>query len=179
MNRNLARRGTDNRFVTLFFGILNPEGRCSYVNAGHNPPLLMHTDGSMQELSEGGTVLGLFPDAQYESCTTRFHTGDHLILFTDGVVEALNVAGEEFGKERLRALLHTKARATAAELLSCLHEAVMSFAADTPQHDDITMMILGFRESETPPAVKPRRFVRADSPNPCLSGRKAASCVGL
>jgi len=153
LNRNLIKRGTDNRFVTFFFGVLDPDGNCSYVNAGHDPPVLMHLDGSMKELTEGGMVLGLFPEARYESHTVRLQPGDHLILFTDGVVEAHNAAGEEFGRERLCALLHSKARATAPELLSCLHKALVSFAANTPQSDDITMMILGFRESETPLAV--------------------------
>ena len=158
LNRNLSKQGIDNRFVTFVFGILDSEGNCSYVNAGHDPPILMHMDGSMKELTEGGTVLGLFPDAVYESHTIRLQPGDHLILFTDGVVEALNNSGEEFGKERLCALLHRMARATATELLSCLRNSVLSFAANAPQHDDITIMILGFRESETLTAAKPERF---------------------
>jgi len=168
LNRNLTKRGIDNRFVTFFFGILDPEGNCSYVNAGHDPPILMHLDGSMKELTEGGMVLGLFPEARYESHTVRLQPGDHLILFTDGVLEARNVAGEEFGRERLGALLHAKAHATAPELLSCLRNAVVSFASNTPQYDDITMMILGFRESETPFAVKPKRFITAASLTPFL-----------
>jgi sigma-B regulation protein RsbU (phosphoserine phosphatase) len=177
LNRTLTKRGIDNRFVTFFFGMLDPEGNCSYVNAGHDPPILMHLDGSMKELTEGGVVLGLFPEAQYESHTVRLHPGDHLILFTDGVVEAVNIAGEEFGKERLCALMHGKACATATELLSCLRDAVVSFAANTLQHDDITMMILGFRESETPLPASPGRFQNAGSLTPFLLPRIVGSCV--
>ena len=148
LNRNLAKRGTGNRFVTFFFAILEPDGKCTYVNAGHDPPFLVHRDGSMEELTEGGVVLGLFAGAQYECDTFRLQPDDHLILFTDGVTEALDAAGEEFGKERLCALLHASARAAAPEILARLRDAVLSFSANAPQHDDITMMVLGFRESE-------------------------------
>jgi sigma-B regulation protein RsbU (phosphoserine phosphatase) len=149
INRNLARRGTGNRFVTFFFGILDAEGNCTYVNAGHNPPLLLRSDGSLTELKEGGgLVLGLFATAQYESRTIRLQPGDHLILFTDGVLEARNTAGEEFAQERLCAVLSQNARATAPEILTRLREAVLGFSANAPQHDDITMMVLGYREEE-------------------------------
>ena len=147
INRNLAKRGTGNRFVTFFFGILDKDGRCTYVNAGHNPPFLLSRDGSMKELTSGGMVLGLFAEAQYESDTITLQPGDHLVLFTDGVIEALNDAGEEFGMERLVALLRGNARAGASEILNRLQEAVVSFSANAAQHDDITVMVLGYRES--------------------------------
>jgi sigma-B regulation protein RsbU (phosphoserine phosphatase) len=147
-NRNLVQRGTGNRFVTFFFGILDPDGNCTYVNAGHNPPFILSRDGSMKELTAGGMVLGLFAGAQYEADTVKLQPDDHLVLFTDGVIEALNTAGEEFGMERLVALLHANARATTREILTRMQEAVLSFSAHAPQHDDITMMILGFRESQ-------------------------------
>jgi serine phosphatase RsbU (regulator of sigma subunit)/FixJ family two-component response regulator len=152
LNRNLAKRGTGNRFVTFFFGILDPDGNCSYVNAGHNPPFLLRPDGSMEELTQGGMVLGLFAAAQYQCDTIRLRPDDHLVLFTDGVLEALNVAGEEFGKERLCALLRANAQATAPEILARMRDAVLSFSANAPQHDDITMMVLGFRESVAGPS---------------------------
>jgi phosphoserine phosphatase RsbU/P len=147
VNRNLAQRGTGNRFVTFFFGILDPDGNCTYVNAGHNPPFLMSRDGSMQELTEGGTVLGLFPAAEYEAGTVKLRPDDHLVLFTDGVIEALSTSGEEFGMERLLSVFRSNSGATASNLLVRLREAVLLFAANAPQHDDITMMILGYRES--------------------------------
>jgi phosphoserine phosphatase RsbU/P len=147
VNRNLAQRGTGNRFVTFFFGILDPDGSCTYVNAGHNPPFLLSRSGEMKELTVGGMVLGLFPGAQYEAETIKLQPGDHLVLFTDGVVEALNTAEEEFGMDRLSALLHENAKAPASEILDRLREAVLSFSANAPQHDDITMMILGYQET--------------------------------
>lgn len=148
VNRTLAQRGTGNRFVTFFFGILDPDGTCTYVNAGHNPPFLLRRDGSMKELTTGGMVLGLFAGAPYEAETIKLQPDDHLVLFTDGVIEALNTAEEEFGMERLETLLRANARATTPEILARLQEAVLSFSAGAPQHDDITMMILGYRESQ-------------------------------
>jgi sigma-B regulation protein RsbU (phosphoserine phosphatase) len=148
INCILAQRGTGNRFVTFFFGILDPEGNCTYVNAGHNPPFVLKRDGSLTELTAGGMVLGLFAGAPYEADTVKLQPDDHLVLFTDGVVEALNSSGEEFGMERLTALLRGNARATSLEILTRLQDAVLSFSAHTPQHDDITMMVLGFRESQ-------------------------------
>lgn len=148
VNQNLVQRGTGNRFVTFFFGILDPDGNCTYVNAGHNPPFLLRRDGSMKELTTGGMVLGLFAGAKYDADTVKLQPDDHLVLFTDGVIEARNTAGEEFGMERLVALLHANARTATPEILSCLQAAVLSFSAQAPQHDDITMMILGFRESQ-------------------------------
>jgi sigma-B regulation protein RsbU (phosphoserine phosphatase) len=147
LNRNLTKRGTGNRFVTSFFGILDAEGNCAYVNAGHNPPFLLHRDGTMQELTEGGMVLGLFAGAQYQCETIRMMPGDHLVLFTDGVLEALDTKGEEFGEDRIRTLLKTHAGSTAHDLLIRLSDAVLSFSRHVPQHDDITIMTLGFRES--------------------------------
>ncbi len=147
INQILTQRGTGNRFVTFFFGVLDPDGNCTYVNAGHNPPFVVSKDGSMQELTEGGMVLGLFTGARYEAGTVRLQPQDHLVLYTDGVIEALDSKGEEFGMERLTTLLRANARAAAPEILARLREAVLTFSANTPQHDDITMMILEFRKS--------------------------------
>ncbi len=147
VNRNLAQRGTGNRFVTFFAGILDPDGNCTYVNAGHNPPFVINRNGSMKELTVGGMVLGLFADVNYEAETVKLEQDDHLVLFTDGVVEALNSNGEEFGMDRLVGLLRENAKASTPEILDRLQNAVVSFSANTPQHDDITMMILGYQES--------------------------------
>ena len=147
VNRQLVQRGTGSRFVTFFFGILDSDGNCTYINAGHNPPFLLGRDGSMRELTTGGMVLGLFAGEKYEAETIKLQKDDHLVLFTDGVIEALNTAGEEFGMERLTALLRANAQSTTPQILARLQDTVLSFSAGAPQHDDITMMVLGFRES--------------------------------
>lgn len=93
-------------------------------------------------------VLGLFPEIEYQAETIRLQPGDHLALFTDGVIEAANAEKEQFGIEQLEKILKGNAHSTASETLIGLREAVLSFSANAPQHDDITMMILGFRESQ-------------------------------
>ncbi len=92
-------------------------------------------------------MLGLFADTPYQSETVSIQPGDHLVLFTDGVLEARNAVGEEFGEERLFQLLKRNAQKTAPEILALIRESVISFSAKAPQHDDITIMVLGFRES--------------------------------
>lgn len=148
VNRNLVQRGTGNRFVTFFFGIVDPEGNCTYVNAGHNPPFLLSRNGSIKELQTGGMVLGLFAEAEYETGTVKMQPSDHLVLFTDGVIEALNSDEEEFGLPRLVELTQKNAQASATEILSLIKDSVLSFSAHAPQHDDITMMVLGYRETQ-------------------------------
>jgi phosphoserine phosphatase RsbU/P len=145
VNRNLVRRSTGNRFVTFFFGILDPDGNCTYTNAGHNPPYLVRRDGAIEELTEGGLVLGLFAAAEYESRTVRLAPGDHIVLFTDGVLEARNTAGEEFGEERLRELLKANAHEANDRIVALVGEQLAAFSANTPQHDDITLMVLSYR----------------------------------
>ena len=82
----------------------------------------------MQELTEGGMVLGLFGEAQYETGTVKLQPGECIVLFTDGVIEALNPEGEEFGQKRLTELLKTNARSSAAEILPLIREAVLAFS---------------------------------------------------
>ena len=157
VNRNLVRRGTGNRFVTFFFGILDAQGHCTYSNAGHNPPLLVKRGGTLQELTEGGMVLGLFAAAQYDCGSVDLEAGDHIVLFTDGAIEARDTHGEEFGMHRLEALLKENAGAPAADILARLQEAIAAFSAGTPQHDDITLMVLGFQESAAAASAEPKQ----------------------
>jgi sigma-B regulation protein RsbU (phosphoserine phosphatase) len=146
VNNILVERRIENRFITLFFGVIDREGNCTYTNAGHNPPILLGKDGSMQELTVGGIPLMIFADAEYRSDTVKLHQGDHLVLFTDGALEALNAKGEEFGEVRLHKLLKKKSQSPAKRILKSVQKAIADFSADAPQHDDITLMVLGFRE---------------------------------
>ena len=100
INRTLIRRAIQSRFVTVMYGVLAPDGRLTYCNAGHNPPILVGRSG-VRRLETGGLILGLFPHAIYEEETLQLEDGDTLVVFSDGVTEALNAAGDEFGEERL------------------------------------------------------------------------------
>ena len=146
VNGILTERRIEYTYATFFFGILDTEGNCTYTNAGHIPPILIRPDGSMSELVQGGTVLGLFADLQYESETVRMSPGDHLVLFTDGVLEAQNSSGEQYGKKRVLSVLGRCAASPASGILEELSRDLNSFYAEAPQHDDITIMVLGFKE---------------------------------
>jgi serine phosphatase RsbU (regulator of sigma subunit)/DNA-binding response OmpR family regulator len=164
VNRSLVRRGIGNRFVTFFFGVLEPDGRCTYSNAGHNPPYVVRRDGSLQELTEGGMVLGLFAANQYDSGTVDLEPGDHVVLFTDGVVEARNTKGDEFGEEGLKTFLRENALCSAIDMVARLQEAIATFSAGTPQHDDITMMVLGYQEAASAAVSAPRMASSTQGP---------------
>jgi len=131
--------------VTSFFGVLSPDGSCRYVNAGHNPPILLRRDGSLEQLTAGGMVLGLFAGEQYRSSCARFGPGDRLVLFTDGAVDALGASGKEFGLDRLISVLRSHARLPAPEMLALTQAAVLDYSEGVPQADDITLLVLEFR----------------------------------
>jgi sigma-B regulation protein RsbU (phosphoserine phosphatase) len=102
VNRLLCRNMASGRFATFCYARVDPESRrIVYSNAGHNPPLLIHQDGTVAQLSEGGMVLGIFPDSAYAQAALRMASGDRLVFYTDGITEARNEAGDEYGEERL------------------------------------------------------------------------------
>jgi sigma-B regulation protein RsbU (phosphoserine phosphatase) len=103
VNRLLCRNMASGRFATFFYARIEPDARrIVYSNAGHNPPLLVRADGSTALLSEGGMVLGIFPDNNYEQAEVTVGPGDRLVFYTDGITEARNPAGDEYGEDRLQ-----------------------------------------------------------------------------
>lgn len=118
VNRLLCRHMLSGRFVTFFFAWVDAAaGLISYVNGGHNPPLLIRDNGGVERLTEGGTVLGVFADAAFTQADVRVAPGDRVVFFTDGIVEAHNAGGEEFGEDRLAAVA-AQARALSADALN-------------------------------------------------------------
>lgn len=147
VNRRLYRDIKKRTYVTLFYGVLDLDSRtCRWSNAGHFPPILLRRDGTTEELAKGGTVLALFDRTRYASSQTRFRPGDLVCFYTDGVTEAQNPAGEEFGKDRLLALLKDKASGPAREIVRALTSEIRKFARGAAQHDDLTIFILKARE---------------------------------
>jgi phosphoserine phosphatase RsbU/P len=144
VNLALYRRGIESRFVTLMYGALYPDGRLVYCNAGHNPPLVIGKDG-FRRLERGGPIVGLFEGATYEEETVTLTTGDWLIVFSDGVSEAMSATAEEFGESRIIDCVQQNLSVEPQALLEALFSTVREFARGAAQSDDITAMVLRFK----------------------------------
>jgi serine phosphatase RsbU (regulator of sigma subunit) len=134
------------RFTTGVFAELEPaSGTLAYVNAGHNPPLLRRASGELVTLEAGGLPLGIERERGYECRSVAMQTGDLLVLYTDGVVEAENEQREEYGEDRLRAVLRSVGTAEAPQVLECILKSVETFLGVAPQGDDITCFVMRYR----------------------------------
>jgi sigma-B regulation protein RsbU (phosphoserine phosphatase) len=135
-----------NMFVTVFYAILDLRtGELRYANGGHNPPMLLRT-GKVEPLpGTGGTVLGMIEDLTYESAGVRLEPGEGLLLYTDGVTEAMNPQSALFGEERLMAVLEKLADASPKSVIESVFQEVMVFASGADQSDDVTALAVQFR----------------------------------
>jgi sigma-B regulation protein RsbU (phosphoserine phosphatase) len=132
------------RFTTAFLAEFSPASRTlTYINAGHNAPILVRSSGQTPEyLSNGGLPLGIKADAPYESGKVVLEPRDWLMIFTDGLVEAMNAAGEEYGEQRVLSVLNAGTSSTPDEMLRRLMSDLDAFVGDTAQHDDVTCMLV-------------------------------------
>lgn len=143
VNHYLAENTPANRFVTLFAAELSPEsGVLRYINAGHNPPLVAKADGSVLQLSSGGFPLGIISGAEFEIGEMKLESGESLVIYSDGVSEANNLQGEEFGMERLISVVQNNLKASAAGLRDKVESALSTFTQTAPANDDITLVIV-------------------------------------
>jgi sigma-B regulation protein RsbU (phosphoserine phosphatase) len=142
-NRLICADSVNSMFVTLFYAQLDPaSGKLTYVNAGHNPPLLYRAQqDELIELVGTGIPLGLFESAEFEQCRTRLEPGDFLVLYTDGLSEAMDREHCMFGEERLRRTLLDHCHASAEDIAEALEQAVNAFAGAILPSDDITFVI--------------------------------------
>jgi len=143
LNLLLFRRSIDSRFATMLYAVLEPGGRLTYCNAGHNPPFVVH-DGDVRRLEKGGLILGLFEHATYEEETVPLAPGDLIVAFSDGVSEALDLEGVEFGEDRILAVLEANRRADPPQILDRLIAAVREFSTGAPQSDDLTALVVRY-----------------------------------
>jgi sigma-B regulation protein RsbU (phosphoserine phosphatase) len=142
VNRIICHNFAAGRFISFFYAWLDARARTlAWSNAGHNPPLLVRASGEVERLETGGPVLGEFPDWRFDEGRAALAPGDRLLLYTDGLTEAANGAGEEFGEERVIALLREKRRMDAAALQRELLAAVAAHAAGM-LHDDTTWLLV-------------------------------------
>ena len=145
VNRALCRNTGLTRFVTFFYAVYDAvTRRMTFTNAGHNPPLLVHPDGSVHRLTPGGVVLGVFDDATFEQDTVYLLPGDRVVLFTDGITEAGDDEGEEFGDDRLIASIRRRSHLAVTDLVNGIFHDVSAFA---PMTDDAT--VVAFEVSRT------------------------------
>lgn len=141
VNTALVARGIEGRFVTLFYAVLHPDGRLDYCNAGHNAPMLLGAAG-VERLETGGMVVGLFDGVPFAEGTAMLGPGDCLVVFSDGVSEALDADGEEYGDERLLACLSAAAGSACEARLQAIFADLERFTAGAAQHDDVTAMVV-------------------------------------
>jgi phosphoserine phosphatase RsbU/P len=156
MNRLLHRSTGSNSYATFFYAQVDEDKReLRYVNAGHNPPMLFRGAGwsagqepfdvsaaNIEELATGGTIIGMFAQAAYEEASLELRSGDVLMLFSDGVSEAHNPAEEEFGEERLKALLRKVAHRPVNSMCAAMMQELKNWMLDAPQHDDLTYVVM-------------------------------------
>ncbi len=147
VNQQLAGSMIDASYITFFYAEYDERAAAlRYTNAGHNPPLLFRRrENRIEKLERGGTVLGLFADAAYESDELRLAPGDILLAYTDGVVESRNRRGDEFGEERLARFLREHAHLSAPDLEQQLLRTLQQWTADAEQEDDLTLVVVKVR----------------------------------
>jgi sigma-B regulation protein RsbU (phosphoserine phosphatase) len=143
-NELILKHSHTDLFVSAFYATLDiHSGRLTYANAGHNRPLWLQSDsGEIQELTAQGIVLGILEDIELEEREIDVTPGDVLVFHTDGVTEAMDIAGQQFGEERLRATVAAIPNASAQQITSAVVDAVKTFTGDAPQSDDLTLLVV-------------------------------------
>ena len=141
LNTQIVRHAPTSRFVTLFFGVLDPgTGEFRYVNAGQNPPLLRRANGTYERLRTGGVALGMFEFATYQSASTQLSTDDVLVMYSDGVTEAEDKAGQPFDEAGLQGIIDGRRWASAKELAWSTFAAVDQHSEQKRLFDDLTIL---------------------------------------
>lgn len=142
VNRHVYATSLLDRYATLFYGVLDaPSRTLRYVNAGHNPPIVLRRDGSIDWLETGGAPVGMFPDWRYEEGSVRLHSGDLIVAYTDGVTEAENPLGDVWGVEGLRKAAAENRSRSAASMVEAIFESMDKFSHGR-QNDDATLAVI-------------------------------------
>jgi len=142
LNRITSEHCPANRFISLFFCVLDgTTGEVVFCNAGHNPPVLVRANGEHELVKGGGPVIGLLPSIEYKEYPLRLEPGDLLVIYSDGVTEAVNAANEQFGAGRLAELAVSQRMKSASDIVAAVNSAVETFTGGAPQSDDITLIV--------------------------------------
>jgi phosphoserine phosphatase RsbU/P len=145
VNLYLCERSGEDRYATVFYGILDKSGRFEYVNAGHVPPLLRRKSGELEGLGSANFPVGMFAEAEYESARVNLEPGDFLVIYTDGVSEASNPRSEMFEESRLRDIMGKFTGDTVEQLGDTIREGMRAFTEGAPQSDDITILVIQYK----------------------------------
>jgi phosphoserine phosphatase RsbU/P len=145
VNQYLCERSGEDRYATVFYGILDKLGRFEYVNAGHVPPLLKKKAGGLEGLGSANFPVGMFAEAEYQSARVQLDAGDFLVIYTDGVSEASNNMNELFEESRLRAILENFTGDTVQQLGDAIREGMRVFTEGAAQSDDITILVIEYK----------------------------------
>jgi sigma-B regulation protein RsbU (phosphoserine phosphatase) len=143
VNEFIYETNPPDAFVTAVYGVLDRKNHYfSYSNAGHNYPLILRKSGEVEFLETGGTLLGAFPDVDWDETRVKIDTGDLMVLYTDGVPESMNGAGVEFGMTRLIDLVRQTHKRSAAEIVQAITDAVLEYRSEDQPQDDLTVSVV-------------------------------------
>ncbi|MGC1107282.1 MAG: SpoIIE family protein phosphatase [Candidatus Acidiferrales bacterium] len=145
VNQFLCERSSDDRYATLFYGVLDPAGTLEYINAGHVPPLVRRASNELIELPSSNFPVGMFKEAEFASERVSLSAGDYLVIYSDGVSEARNLRDEMFEQERLSSLMRDFSGSTVEQLAEAIRTGVRNFTGGAPQADDITMVVIQYK----------------------------------
>jgi len=142
LNKITCQNCPSNRFITFFFCVLDPAtGDLAFSNAGHNPPFVVRAGGTVENLEGGGPPLGILSFFDYPEFHAKLEPGETLAIYSDGVTEAMNAAGDEFGDDRFAEVLKANRLKSAAEIVAAVNQDLVEFAAGAPAADDVTLII--------------------------------------
>jgi len=147
LNRFLFDRTGGEKYATVFFSLLDREGRLSYVNAAHCPPIIVRMSGELESLPATSAPVGLLESTEFGVVERQLAPGEKVVVYSDGVTEAQNGNAEFFEKKRLRGIIAAHAANSCSALHDAIHDAVAAFTEGAPQSDDITVLVLEFRGS--------------------------------
>lgn len=146
VNRYLKERSADDRYATLFYGVIDSHGQVEYINAGHVPAMVRTSLGQVYTLASDNFPLGMFEFAEYHSSRATLQPGDFLVIYSDGISEARNLEDELYGEFRLRDLLKDFDGSSAEELSQAIQDGVREFTGGAPQADDLTLVVLHYKK---------------------------------
>jgi sigma-B regulation protein RsbU (phosphoserine phosphatase) len=143
INDLIYRNTSSDKFITFFWGSLNSQTKkFQYVNAGHNPPFVLRRDGTIERLTEGGLILGIMKTTMpYQEGSVQLYSGDSVILFTDGVSEAMDTKGNDYTEERLEDFIRTLNGKSAPAMLTEIKNEIQQYSSGAAQSDDITLIV--------------------------------------